>query len=240
MKSTLTQENDDVLYWEKLVASRKGPKYTSDIEEATIAKAHSLFSEPSTALEVGCEGGRWSRLLADWGWKLRCTEVNQSLLNICQKRMPEAVCVLVNPADTTLPCDNESVDMILCIEVPPVMHTDWFMSEASRVLRKDGVIVGVFWNRTSWRGLIHQALVPFRGRDSFYDEAYPVWKTKIRNCGFDLIDEVGMCWFPFRRKSNSPLIPIAARLERLLGLSKLTGFSPLIVFIAKKSDTHTG
>ncbi len=114
------------------------------------------------------------------------------------------------------------------------MHTDWFMNEALRVLRKDGVIVGVFWNRISWRGLLHNALAPIRGKDTFYAVSYPAWKTKMRRSGFNLVDEVGMCWFPFRRKSNSPLIPFAARLERLLGLNKLTRFSPLIVFIAKK------
>lgn len=234
MDSTLIQQNDDAPYWEKMVASRKGPMYTSAIEASAIAKAHSLFQEPTTALEVGCEGGRWSQLLSSWGWKLTCTEVDQNLLNICKRRLPEADCVLVNLADTTLPCDSESVDLVLCIEVPPVMHTDWFMSEASRVVRKGGVIVGVFWNRSSWRGLIHQALVPLRGRDAFYASPYPEWRTKLRRRGFTLVDEVGMCWFPFPRKSNSPLIPAAAHLEHLLGLNKLTRFSPLIVFIAKK------
>lgn len=235
MESTIAEENVDIPYWENLVATRKGPQYTSKIEEAIIAKAHSLIAKPSAALEVGCEGGRWSRLLSDWGWQLLCTEINQGLIDLCKKRIPTATCVLVNPDATVLPCDDEKVDMVLCIEVPPVIQADWFIDEASRVLRKEGLIVGVFWNRKSWRGLIHHAVAPFRSGDPvWYALSYSAWRTKLRSHGFDLVEEVGMCWFPFGRKSNSPLIPVAARLERYLRLHRLISFSPLIVFIAKK------
>jgi SAM-dependent methyltransferase len=234
MASIFTEESDDILIWEKVATTSSAVRYTSEIEKACILKAHSLSSNPSTALEVGCEGGRWSRLLSDLGWKLICTEVDQPSLNICKSRIPKAKCILVNPDDTMLSCDTESVDLILCIEVPPVIIANWFVDEVSRVLRKEGLIVGVFWNRRSWRGLIHHALAHLRGDDAFYKLSYPAWRTKFCKNGFDLAEEVGMCWFPFGRKSNSPLIPLAARLERLLGLNRLTRFSPLIVFIAKK------
>lgn len=235
MEIKSTQVNDDVLYWEKMVASRRGPKYTSDIEEAIILKAHSLCVEPTTALEVGCEGGRWSYLLAKRGWKIICTEIAQPLIDFCQQRMPQARCILVDPRDTTLPCDNESVDLVLCIEVPAVIQSGWFAGEVSRVLRKEGLFVGVIWNRSSWRGLMHHAVARLNRRSTFwYATSYQVWKTTLIENGFILVDEVGMCWFPFNRKSNSPLIPVVPHLELLLGLRKWTRFSPLVVFIAKK------
>ena len=235
MASTLTDEDVNLPYWENLVTTRKGPQYTSKLEEGILAKAHSLFAKPSAAIEVGCEGGRWSQLLSKWGWQIVCTEINQGLVDICKKRMPTATCILVNPNDTVLPCDDKKVDMVLCIEVPPVIQADWFMDEAPRVLRKGGLLVGVCWNRNSWRGLLHHAVAPFRHGDPvWYALPYSAWREKFCSHGFAMIEEVGMCWFPFGRKSNSPLIPLAARLERVLGLTKLTRFSPLIVFIAKK------
>ena len=60
-----------------------------------------------------------------------------------------ASCVLVSPDDSKLPCDTESMKLVLCVEVQPVIKSDWFLEEASRVLQQGGLIVGVFCNRLS-------------------------------------------------------------------------------------------
>ena len=55
-----------------------------------------------------------------------------------------------------------------------------------------------------------------------------------RRCGFRIHHEEGYCWFPFRRASNSALVPYAVRVERGLGLGKLASVSPWVAFVAKK------
>jgi hypothetical protein len=96
-------ENDEIPYWEKMSTKSKYARYTSEIERLAILKAHSLAPRPVTALEIGCEGGRWSKLLSDLGWSMLCIDSNQSGLNICQKRIPTATCLLVSPDDSQLP-----------------------------------------------------------------------------------------------------------------------------------------
>src|SRR5579871_1312068 len=103
-------------YWEAIADTRWG-RYVSQLEKAAILRAHHLATRPTTALEIGCEGGRWSRILSDLGWSLTCTDIDPELLRVCQRRLPEARCVLVDPNSTELPSETASIGLLLCIEV---------------------------------------------------------------------------------------------------------------------------
>ncbi|MGE0376066.1 MAG: hypothetical protein AB7I48_08805 [Planctomycetaceae bacterium] len=84
---------DRSTFWETIAESRWG-KYLSGVEFAAITDAFSRFDAPAAALEVGCEGGRWSRFLADAGWMMTCIDVNPAALAVCQDRIPAARCPL--------------------------------------------------------------------------------------------------------------------------------------------------
>ena len=229
-----TQEAIDqspIPYWESIASMTRCGGYISAIEEGGIRLALALAGPPTTALEVGCEGGRWSRMLADLGWRVTCTDINPESLRFCQQRLPDATCTLVRPEDTRLPCEVESMDLLLCIEVSSVPLYDWIKEEAARVLRPGGLYVGTFWNRRSYRGLKH--LFASTGLD-YYAHSYPLWKADMRARGFTFLHEEGYCWPPFRRDSNSPLVPAAARIERAIGLHRLPDVSPWVLFIVRK------
>ena len=226
---------DDSTFWEKVATTRWGA-YITEVERRAILKAHESFSTPTTALEVGAEGGRWSTLLTDLGWRMTCTDVDEKALAACQERIPTANCILVKPDDRRLPCDSESVDMLLCIEVAPVIQSDWFASEAYRVLANDGVVVGVFWNLLSFRGFLAHARSSLAGRFDFYKRSYPAWRREFTSGGFSVVYEEGYCWFPFSRASDSKFVPAFVRIERWFRLRRLISVSPWIVFIAKKSS----
>ena len=146
-------------YWESKARSRWG-SYISEVENRVILQAHDLARDPKIALEIGVEGGRWSKLLVDLGWDLICTDINPKTLAICQRRIPEANCILVSKRDTTLPASPGSLGLILCIEVIPVLRSDWFIKEAFRALQCGGLVVGVFENKLSLRGYIQSNLLP--------------------------------------------------------------------------------
>ncbi len=229
-------------YWEKAAATRWG-SYLTEIEKRAILRADSLALASSTiyrrqsALEIGCEGGRWSILLSDLGWQMTCVDVDRRVLDECQRKVPTARCVLSRPVDETIPCDSGSMALLLCIEVGEVMETDWFLAEAHRVLDHGGVFVGVCWNRRSWRGIACRTkyfLTNDRDGRYYYKQSYSGWKRKLVETGFRLMHEEGCCWGPFGRSSNSPLIPPFTRWERLCGLHRLTALSPWVVFIACK------
>ena len=222
-------------YWETVAQTRWG-SYLSGIEKKAIYKAHRLLKKPTKALEIGAEGGRWSRLLSDLGWTMTCTDINEKTLAICKERIPTANCILVKANDNTLPCESESLSLVLCIEVPPAIQAKWFPYETFRVLQKDGLIVGVFWNRFSLRGLIAHIKSIFTGSFDYYKFSYLFWKKRVQCGGFTFIHEEGYCWFPFSRTSNSAMVPFFVSLEGFLGLRKLPLISPWVVFVAQKSS----
>lgn len=231
---TLTRDT----YWEKTAATKWG-SYVTDLERFAILKAHELSEKPEIAFEIGVEGGRWSKLLADLGWKLICTDVDEETLAICQKRISTAHCVLVEPDDNRLPSHSESISLLLCMEVAPVIQSDWFIGEASRVLQNDELMVGVFWNLLSLRGSFAHLRSSYTGEYDYYTYSYRMWRRKLLYRGYNLLHEEGFCWFPFRRQSNSKLIPYFVRAEQRLGLRKLPLISPWVVFIAQKSPANT-
>ena len=230
-----TDAHDVVLYWENIATTRRYVKYTSEIEKRIILNARFLALKQTTALDIGCEGGRWSKLLEDAGWRLICTDVSQRALNICKKRIPNAICVLSSPNDSQFPCETESIGLALCIEVPEVINADWFFDETFRVLQKGGLVVGVFFNRLSWRGLVHHFLAFLKRRSAYvYRFSYPEWRKRLRKRGFFVVYEEGFGWSPVSKTSNSLLVPVVSSIERNLGLRKIVSLSPMVIFIAQK------
>lgn len=222
-------------YWEVAAQSFWG-SYISAAEKEAILRAHELAGDPASALEIGCEGGRWSRLLSERGWKMTCTDVDSKVLDVCQERLPFASCILADPECEEIPCAANSVALLLCVEVPPVIKASWFPAECRRVLTEGGLMVGVFFNLHSWRGLLAHATASMRRSYDYFDHSYASWRKSLRGNGFTMVHERGLCWFPFRRSSNSRIVPSCVAIERCLGLQKLPELSPWVVFIARKQS----
>lgn len=49
-----------------------------------------------------------------------------------------------------------------------------------------------------------------------------------------MLKEEGICWFPFGRDSDSPLVPLATRTEAALRLRRLSALSPWVLGVAAK------
>src|SRR5664279_3422830 len=137
---------DDLTYWERVSTTRWG-RYLTDIETRAINLATKMSGGPGTALDIGCDGGRWSTVFLTQGWKVICTDIRPKVLEICQCRLPLAKCILVKPTDTSLPCDIDAVNCILCMEADPVISSEWFIEEASRVLAAGGILVATINNK---------------------------------------------------------------------------------------------
>lgn len=223
-------------FWEKCAETRWG-RYIREVETRIVKSAHALAARPSTALDIGCDNGQLTKLLFDLGWEMACIDINARALVRCHKRIPQAKCALVDGNNTVLPYESASFGLVLCVEVPPVINSTWFMSEVFRVLHPGGVVVGVFSNLFSLRGSYHALVASLKGQTITYKMPYPNWRDKLYRAGFEMIDEVGLCWFPFRRDSDSRLVPVFTQLENYLGLRYLPGVSPWVVFLAQKKQS---
>jgi SAM-dependent methyltransferase len=229
---------------ERLGLTTRWGRYLTGLEHDAISMALRTFSVPGEALEVGCQGGRWVEMLAGNGWRVACTDVDEIALRACQVRTPSAKCILVSSHDRTIPAADASADLLLCIEIVPVIHSDWFPAEAQRVLRPGGALVSVILNRRSLRGLfvlIREKLGlarPYKDAPFLYTRSYKPWKRQMQRLAFQFEFERGCCWFPFSRQSDSALIPVSIATERGLGLHRLTSLSPWVVFVARKTNPN--
>jgi SAM-dependent methyltransferase len=222
-------------YWDEL-ASRRWGRYISEAETKAVERAQSAAPQPRHALDVGCGGGRWTRMLLERGWSVTASDVDPDAVQSCAARNPAAQCVLVREDDRRLAADDRSVSLVLCIEVLPVVDSDWFLPEVRRVLVPRGRLVTIAWNGTSLRGKVANAVSRIRhgAPHPFYGTPYRVWRQRLEDAGMRIDTVRGLCWFPFGRASDSRMVPVAAALEQRLGLSRLTAFSPWVLVTASR------
>src|SRR5690349_17000328 len=102
---------DEQTHWDRVAETTTWGRYVAEIEKRTIEHAADMAGDPGVALDIGCGGGRWTKLLADRGWNLTSTEVNAQALAICQRNVPSAHCLLSRPDDTTLPLSTGSAKL---------------------------------------------------------------------------------------------------------------------------------
>lgn len=224
-------------FWEDVARTRWG-RYITASEATAVRAAAAAVGRPGHALDVGCGGGRWTRLLLDEGWSVTATDVDPAAIAICAARNPEADCRTVGAGEARFPTADETVDLLVCIEVVGVTSARWFAAEGARVLAPQGRLVTVVWNRCSLRGGWAAAWSRLRGeRHPYYTASYRQWRRRLRRAGLEVESARGLCWFPFGRASHSRLVPAAAALERMLGLARLPSLSPwVLVTIAPRES----
>jgi len=226
------------LAWERLMRGTRYGQYADGVESALLQYVLSKSAKPGALLDVGCEGGRWSKVFADIGWRVTSTDVDPKVLRVCQTRVPNARCVLVDPNSDRLEAEDESVDVALCVEVGPVIHTDWAIPEFARVLKGGGRLVGVCWNRSSWRGFFFHNVPALRSAGSDPLVGFPIkyrdFRRRMIEHGFRFEKEMGYAWGPFRRTSNSRLVTLWASLERYSGLQRIVRYAPMVAFVSRK------
>lgn len=237
--SSTTELHGAQLAWERLMANTAFGRYADSIENMMLAYVLDQCSQPGVLLDIGCEGGRQSQAFASRRWRIVAADVDAKALEICKYRIPDAVCKLVPPDAQQLPVANESVDLVLCIEVGPVIHQPWAAAEFARVLKVGGRLVAVCWNRASWRGFFYHRNPRLRTCGSTPLYGYPIryrdFKQEMIRHGFQFEKERGYAWGPFRRTSNSRFVSIWSIFERYSGLQNLASISPMIALVCKKA-----
>ena len=218
--------------------TRRWGRYLTQLETEMLHDASSIAGGSGDALDVGCDGGRYSKVLSDLGWNLTCTDREKCRLELCRKRLPSARCLLVDAAEESLPVDSSSMNLVVCLEVLEVGTAKWFPGELYRVLRPGGVALFTFFNSMSLRGVVHRIIHGF-GNNSpnrfFYvGPSYGRYRRLVTGAGLKMVRELGFCWAPFSRGSDSPLIPAAVRLEKMVGLRNLPSLSPWVLVMVRK------
>src|SRR5262245_49776902 len=122
-----------VEYWEMIGRTTRWGRYLAERERSAILRGERVAKQPAAGVDVGCGGGRWSKILSDLGWEMTCIDIRTDALHACQQKIPSARCVLATSQDRAIPCATNSQRLLLCMEVPYVLETDWFADEAYRI-----------------------------------------------------------------------------------------------------------
>jgi SAM-dependent methyltransferase len=227
-------------FWERAAEKRWG-RYLTSAEKAALETAASSV-RLGTSLEIGCDGGRWSGLLAALGWSTICVDVSEEAVELCRSRIPSARCLLTKSEDRSFPVEDTSVNLLLVYEVPPVTNSPWFASEAARVLEPGGTLVCTISNPASIRAAVYRArtlVSASRRRWRTYEgPTFQDVRRDLEAHGFNLLHKEGLGWAPFNRHSDSRLIPYFTWLEQVVGLRRLVRFSPLVIVVARRMSTE--
>ena len=229
-------ETPQLDYWEIVGESTRWGRYLAARERQVILRGMKAAGSPGRAVDIGCGGGRWSKILYDAGWQMTCIEVNEDALNSCLHKMPSATAILIPPTEYGIRCETGSQRLLVCMEAPEVIEFPWFSSEAHRILEKSGHVIGFYMNPQSWRGALWKLSRTTNGLGGqhYSGPSYTVWKRNFLSNGFEMLHEESLAWSPFGRESNSALVPFAAEMERRLGLNRLVRFAPWVLFVARK------
>ena len=225
--------------WDRVAQSTSWGRYLTDVERQVILRGEGWAERPGNAIDLGCGGGRWSKLLSDRGWNMTCMDTDRQALASCQHNVASAKCILTHPKDRALPVASDAAQLALCIEVIPLIEAEWFLPEVHRALSRRGIFIGVYINGQSLRALAwrikHRLLHgPNSNESVFYRSSYSKWKSRLLGTGFEMLHEESCCWGPFSRNSNSPFVPAVAKMERALRLHRVVTWSPWVVFVARK------
>src|SRR5262249_47217494 len=135
-----------------------------------------------------------------------------------------------------LPFADKSFDCVIAIECFEYF-TDYhkFLEAVSRVLRSSGMLIFDSLNRRGYKWQLRTLL----GRSLPYPSSSLSCGELLRATiehGFDVQGVRGHGWVSFTRDSNSPLLPLAALVEKKLRLGRYSSISPKILVAARKRE----
>jgi SAM-dependent methyltransferase len=223
-------------FWTHAAKTAMG-RYITDLETVFLKRSLARLSRRlSLVIDAGAGDGRFSRVLAQLADRVIATEVNDSLVDALGKISSHILPVLVNPASSRLPAQDNSADCVVCIEVPDLTDHDWFLAECHRVLRPGGILIVTLENRHSWKGILASRARRYATKfgSRYYAYSSREMTARLSCAGFRREEGLGFNWLPFTRASDNPLIPLSAKLEALLQLRRLVSVSPWVILAARK------
>jgi 2-polyprenyl-3-methyl-5-hydroxy-6-metoxy-1,4-benzoquinol methylase len=186
---------------------------------------------PARVLDLAGGSGRFALPLLRDGYDVTVNDINPASLRLLQKRCADLP-VSLWPGDflqVNIPGQFDSALAMECLENLPFEQA---LSRVRDLLKPGGVFVFTGLNSGSWRFLARKMLGRARAGEHVMNmREYCATCDKL---GFEVVAIRGLMWTPFAVTSNSPLVPMFANLERVLGLTKIHSQSPWLLIMARR------
>ncbi len=214
-------------FWEKGNRTKMGVYITAlemDFLFSTVKQTAKSF-----VFDVGGGAGRFSIPLSEKSSNATLLDLD---LHSCKRLKFRNSNIDAIQSDARLiPVKEDAADIVVMIELLDVVKEgDLVINEIGRILKPNGQIILSFGNKSSIKGKLKS------WRKKPYLHSYKEIVACLKKNGFKIEKQKGFNWLPFGRTSNSKLLPLMARIERVLGLRRVTRYSPWILIYAVKSS----
>lgn len=213
-------------HWERAAKTEMG-KYLTKTEADFISKRIEL-GRVKLVMDVGAEAGRFSVFAADRSVAVIGIDIDRYGLK--RLRLKNRSVTLIQADARYIPLRDNLFDAIFMIQVIDyIPELETALAECRRTLKREGSLVLSFGNDSSLKSMMRR----LRGKS--YLHSYQEMVQALRKVSFRITKKVGYNWLPFGRTSESWLIPLLAKIEKLLGLRRLVRYSPWVIIHAVKS-----
>lgn len=138
--------------------------------------------ENSHVLEVGCGDGYGTSILSKKAKKIIGLDVDRKTTEDADKKYGTDKCVFQAYDGKKLPYNNNTFDAVVSFQVIEHVNDDkGFVSEISRILKKDGIFLVTTPNKTYRLRKGQKPFNPFHVREYYPEELEELLKTAFRN-----------------------------------------------------------
>ncbi len=206
-------------HWERAAKTRMG-RYLTQVETSFIADCVE-FAENDLILDIGAEAGRFSIWATKKNARVVSLDIDLHGLRRLKSKNRDADVILADAR--YVPLKDKILDVVFMVEVLDyIPELETALANCSRALKNRGSIILTFGNKRSLKARIRK----LRGK-SYLHSYLKIMQSLARFGG--VLRASGYNWLPFGRTSDSSLIPLLAKIERLLGLRKFHVVSPWVI-----------
>lgn len=219
-----------VFFWDQFRDTSMG-RYHFQHEYAFISDFLATPTSPRRILDVGCGSGRMTLPLSRLGFRMMGLDIEPVAVTAFQQQLPGTPLVRGDVAD--LPFAADSFDCVVALQAAEYVDHKRLLTECYRVLRPGGAVIFDAQNLHSYKWGLKRVWDPNSSLVSTIVSCRKLLQS-LPEHRFTIHAIRGYNWIPFSRKSNSPLIRIAASLEQMLHLDRFHSISPKVLLAARK------
>ncbi|MDR3651962.1 MAG: class I SAM-dependent methyltransferase [Paludibacter sp.] len=185
-------------------------------------------------LDVAGGAGRFAIPLSKYTKQITVLDANETALQLLNQRKPEIETIL---GDFMKMDFQHKFSFILCIEALGYFQ-NWeeFFLKINQLMQEDARFVFSYQNPQSWRFFLRKLKHWKAGFYEYKEMNLEQLKVLLNQCNLEIVKMDGMNWMPFSLASNSILVPVFEKIERILLLNKFYNQSPWILFSLKRRN----
>jgi len=182
-------------------------------------------------LDMGGGSGRIALPLINDGFSnYTLIDLDNDAIQLCQQKgISNAICTRIESFNQT------GFDIVLAIELFIITSPDDVLKQANKKLCDGGILIFTGTNKSSWRYWLHNQRR--KTTKNLGEYTLVEYQQLIANNGFSIMRIEGYNWMPFRVNSDTVLIRVFARIERMFFLRYWLKQSPYLLFACTKEKT---